>query len=148
MKYKHAFLLSLPFTVLGLGKAIHKFRSHHGGSCCGDHKHKHFLKILSWRLGLSAEQQSNMYTLMKQTRSSMEEFKSKKSQIHEKLMKSFSQETFDTTELLNSVDSKDFDRAKSVLATAMSEFHKILTPLQREKVQEHLMRRHHCHHWC
>jgi Spy/CpxP family protein refolding chaperone len=86
---------------------------------------------------------------MKQTGSSIEELKSKKSQIHEKLLQSFSQETFDTAELLATIDSKDFDKAKSVLANVMSEFHKILTPLQREKVQEHLMKRHsHCHHWC
>jgi Spy/CpxP family protein refolding chaperone len=149
MRYKHAFWIGLPFTVLGIGKAIHKFRNHHGLSCSGDHKHNHMLKFLSWRLGLSAEQQSDLHTLLKKTHSSMDGLKSKRKEITDKIIKSFSQDTFDTDAILKGFDSSDVEQVKSVLASTIAEFHKILTPLQREKVQEHLLKRHaHCHHWC
>jgi len=150
MNYKHAFWIGLPFTVLGVGKAIHKFKEHHGsGMCCGSHRHEHLLKIFSWRLGLSPEQQSNLHMVFKQAKEALEPLILKKKQLHETLIKAFAQDTFNADEVLRSLDGKAFESVKSTIASVLAQAHKILTPLQREKLREHLSGRlAHCHHWC
>jgi Spy/CpxP family protein refolding chaperone len=151
MKYKHAFLIGLPFTVFGIGKALHKFRMHHGGCCgsTGEHRHGHMLKLLSWRLGLSAEQQSKLNDLMKKTHGSMDGMKSKREKFKEFIVNGFSKEKLDPDEIQNVLEPGDFEQLRTTFTTVLSEFHKILTPLQREKVQKHFMNKmaHGCH-WC
>jgi Spy/CpxP family protein refolding chaperone len=149
MKYKHAFWIALPFAVIGLGKAIHKFKEHQGSGSCCDHKHHHLLKFLSWRLGLSPEQQSSLHKVFQQSREALEPLMAKKKQLHETLLKAFSQDTFDSDEILRSIDGKVFENVKSTIVSVLAQAHKILTPLQREKVRGHLSGcLAHCHHWC
>jgi Spy/CpxP family protein refolding chaperone len=150
MKFKHAFLIGLPFTVVGLGKVLHKFRMHHGGCCSsGEHRHGHMLKLLSWRLGLSAEQQSKLNDLMKKTHTSMDGVKTKREKLKEYIVNGFSKEKLDTQEIQSILEPGDFEQLRTSFATVLSEFHQILTPLQREKVQRHFMNKmgHGCH-WC
>jgi Spy/CpxP family protein refolding chaperone len=148
MKYKHAFWIGLPFMVLGVGKAMHTFRGHQMGGGPSCHGRKHMFKFLSWRLGLSEEQQSNLHAVFTQVRESMGPLMTKKKKLHEALANAFSKETFDADEALRDFDGKDFETVKSKIAAALTQAHKILSPLQRERLREHFSTRlAHCHGW-
>jgi len=152
MKFRKLFILSIPFSLIGLKKIAEHFHGHEHGYGHGHHGYHgrrcgrgHMLKFMAWRLGLSPDQKTKLEELYATLKTDLKPFSEKRDEVHRILTTEFRKEQFSTDGLKEQCTPEMLAEAREAFMKGIGGLHDLLTPVQRDKLASMIERRN-CHH--